>query len=236
MTDAAPGHGFIEPPRPTLVRFVRRLGSLCLYPIRRLRYMANPRALWEERGSKPQFEWYPEDLYQEQGNAMAEPIAALFPTSVLELGCGYGRILAFVQERLGDGVRCVGVDFARPQLLRGRSHLGPRPLLAQGSAMALPFKTGSFDLVYTCGVFQHIPPKDIAAARAEAVRVSRRYIVHAEPLNRTWNSFGHDHHAPYVAMGLRAVRVSRDPFRTLRNKPIQFVVMEKSSPGDERRS
>lgn len=46
----------------------------------------------------------------------------------------------------------------------------------QGTALALPFKDGFFDLVYTSGVLIHISPDDIGAVLDEIHRCARTYI------------------------------------------------------------
>jgi len=65
---------------------------------------------------------------------------------VLELGCGYGRVL----DRLAASARgAVGIDTSRDSLLMAREYVGPRSScrFAQMNAAALGFRDGCFDLV-----------------------------------------------------------------------------------------
>ena len=66
--------------------------------------------------------------------------------SVLELGCGYGRILA---EMSGKAGRLVGIDTSRASLSAGREYLASLPNchLIQADAIRLPFPDRSFDAV-----------------------------------------------------------------------------------------
>jgi len=65
---------------------------------------------------------------------------------VLELGCGYGRILAKMAGKAG---RLVGIDTSRASLSAGRAFLASRPHchLIQADAIRLPFPDRSFDAV-----------------------------------------------------------------------------------------
>ena len=68
---------------------------------------------------------------------MAQRLAAYRPASILEIGCGYGKLLRSLRERLD--VPLVGLDFSTTQLEHagrflggaGRDH-GASRLLASG--------------------------------------------------------------------------------------------------------
>ena len=89
---------------------------------------------------------------------------------ILDVGCGNGYFTYYL-ERLGP---TVGVDYARAML-----ELNPCAALVQASAFHLPFGDSSFDLVFCSNLLHHLPMP--VAAIAEMRRVSRRYIVIAEP-------------------------------------------------------
>jgi len=91
---------------------------------------------------------------------------------VLELGCGYGRVLTRLLERT-DGV--VGVDNAPSSLVLARRRLGPDSScrLVLADAARLPFAAGCFDLVVCIqngvSAFKVDPPRLID----ETLRVTR---------------------------------------------------------------
>ena len=94
--------------------------------------------------------------------------------SVLEVGCNRGHNLLALQHL---GYRVAGVEpnayargIARKALLT----------VAGGDLYAIPYGDASFDLVFTCGVLEHVPPRLLDAALAEVVRVSRRYVLAVE--------------------------------------------------------
>lgn len=73
---------------------------------------------------------------------------------VLDVACGPGHfLLAATQAKL----QAIGIDSSRDMLRTSASRLGPRSRLAQGDAAALPFETGTFDLVNCSGLIEYIP-------------------------------------------------------------------------------
>ncbi len=91
---------------------------------------------------------------------------------VLELGCGYGRVM----KPLSLVVREVaGCDIAQESLSLARSYLEPRRnvALVRANAVRLPFATGAFDATVCVqnGISAFgVDPRDLVA---EAVRVTR---------------------------------------------------------------
>jgi SAM-dependent methyltransferase len=90
----------------------------------------------------------------------------------LDVGCGRGSLLSFVDERVHFERSPVGVDFsaAALRLAREDSRDG-RPALACATATALPFAHNTFDLV-TCGyMLKHLTDEELAAFMGEVRRV-----------------------------------------------------------------
>lgn len=93
--------------------------------------------------------------------------ATLAPgSSVLEAGCGTGQTLALLSERH----KTTGLDISPAALHLARKNC-TTPVL--GSIFAIPFRDGTFDLVYNSGVIEHfIDPANVAAIR-EMARVTK---------------------------------------------------------------
>lgn len=90
---------------------------------------------------------------------------------VLEIGCGVGRLLRPLSERVAAAV---GVDLSEEMIARARDYCARRPNVelfrTDGSLGFLP--DGSFDFVYSYIVFQHVPRKAyIQRYLREAARV-----------------------------------------------------------------
>lgn len=92
-------------------------------------------------------------------------------TAALEIGCGIGRLLRPLSERVAQAT---GVDISGEMIRLGRAALADRPNVrlerTDGDLSAVPDR--SLDLVYSHIVFQHIPSR-AAVSRyfAEAARV-----------------------------------------------------------------
>lgn len=128
-------------------------------------------------------------------------LAWLKPASVLEVGFGNGINLMLLSARFPD-IRFAGVELSRggfeearriqqagslPEVIRA---FAPEPLadlaafgrveLRQGTAAALPFADGCFDLVYTSLALEQMEAIR-PTALAELARVARRHVVMLEP-------------------------------------------------------
>jgi SAM-dependent methyltransferase len=99
--------------------------------------------------------------------------------TALELGCGTGLFLEHV-ARTGASVRAI--DISPDLLARARERVArfTSVQLDRGDAERLPYRDGSFDVVYGSSVLHHL---DVATTLSEAHRVLRPggRIVFAEP-------------------------------------------------------
>jgi SAM-dependent methyltransferase len=169
---------------------------------RRLLY-ADPRKYWTLRGGN--------DYFREQEGQwarglraewIADRLARYQPLSVLEVGCGYGKLLREIRHRLS--VPLVGIDFSSTQLLEARRFLEQQPdvKLILSRAEELPFPDRSFDLVVTSAVILHNPPAIAERIRGEIIRVARRFAAHNEETGLSYNRYGYDTAGWYRARGM----------------------------------
>lgn len=119
-----------------------------------------------------------------QASVLRSWLGSAAPRSVLEYGCGDGRIL---EELIGDGDRpwrrVVGVDSSERMLQLARVRLKDAAgvtLLPADARADLPFADASFDAALTCGALQHVPAEDLPAVLAQLHRATRRTAVHWE--------------------------------------------------------
>lgn len=93
--------------------------------------------------------------------------------SVLEVGTNIGNQLLCLQKMGYSNLHGIELQAYALQLLRSRS----RDIHAiQASAVAMPFRNSTFDLVFTSGVLIHIHPSEIPKIIKEIHRCTRKYI------------------------------------------------------------
>lgn len=90
--------------------------------------------------------------------------------SVLEVGCGNGRVAQALRERGHD---VIAVDVTLGSAIATHERANCAVLLA--GLPELPFRDGAFDTVVCSHTLEHIP--DLWAAAAELRRVARRVVV-----------------------------------------------------------
>ena len=91
--------------------------------------------------------------------------------AVLDVGCGVGVDLLIAALLVGPNGRVCGLDLTPEMVEKARAHLGPRAEIAVGTAEAIPFADGSFDVVISNGVLNLSPLK--AQAYRQIYRVLR---------------------------------------------------------------
>lgn len=156
----------------------------------------DPVLYWTTRGQG----WEQEAIDQGFWNAENPPLLDLLATlsfeSVLDVGCGFGRVGASIMRRW-PGVDYTGVDVS-PDLIEGaRKRLGPEARLIIGDLAT--FDTDQqYDLVLAVSVLGHIRPEHVGGLLNRMRRWANKDIVHVD-----WNEvgaqtefqYGHDYYA-----------------------------------------
>ncbi len=164
---------------------------------------ANPRRYWTLRGGDDYFrEQEGQPARSRRAEWIAERLAQYRPNSILEVGCGYGKLLREIRYR--TDVPIVGVDFSLTQLQQARRFLAEHDkielILSRGES--LPFPDGSFDMVVTSAVILHNPPAVAERIRREVLRVARRFAAHNEETSTSYNRYGYDTALWYRSRGV----------------------------------
>lgn len=133
--------------------------------------------------------------YHRTGHYFAEKIArttGLQPDwSVLDIGCGTGRIGAPLIQRLGQGGSYTGFDLSASAIRWAQKHVSPGAALVQfiradlsnteynrggetrASSYVFPAETGSMDLCIAISLFTHLKSEDAQRYLQECARVLR---------------------------------------------------------------
>lgn len=94
-------------------------------------------------------------------------IVSLKPKKVLEIGIGSGFVTRYLRDK---ELNVTTLDIAHRL----------RPDVA-GAVLAIPFNSGSFDVVVCCEVLEHLPYSEFSKALKEIHRVSRKHVVLSLP-------------------------------------------------------
>ncbi|MFZ1009561.1 MAG: pseudaminic acid biosynthesis-associated methylase [Candidatus Sulfotelmatobacter sp.] len=91
----------------------------------------------------------------------------------LEVGCNAGNQLLLLQRMGYTNLSGIELQPYALEIARSRTR---NILLAQGSALSIPYGDASFDIVFTSNVLIHIAPADLRRAVDEIYRCARKFI------------------------------------------------------------
>jgi len=114
--------------------------------------------------------WWSRAMWRLASGWLAGAIRGRRGLAALDVGCGAGLSLVRLMGH-PEIARVVGLEPGPGALRLARRHRGFR--LVQGSALALPFGAGSFDVVTCFDVLQHLPEAGDRLAASEIARVLR---------------------------------------------------------------
>jgi SAM-dependent methyltransferase len=123
----------------------------------------------------------------------AEAVIAtgLVHPNVIETGCGSGDYSEVFAELVPGGIRYTGADFSDAMIARARTRY-PGATFEVADATSLPYRDGTFDIVFNGVSLMHII--GYPAAIREAARVAARYcIMHTVPV------FDDDHETTFLS-------------------------------------
>jgi len=158
-----------------------------------------PIQFWTEQGKTYLSEYRHDDVYKRQEYVLIEYLKNLEFKSVLELGCGFGRLTNLLLATFPIDVY-VGLDVSPDQL----SHIKPRRNLMLMNTDILKFSTDmKFDLVLSAEVLMHQPPSDIQAIVDKMKSWSKKHIINIDYYKEEKEelvpySFKHDYPALYT--------------------------------------
>ena len=123
--------------------------------------------------------------------------------SVLDVGCGTGGLLELIEGE-NPGLSLFGLDLTRPAGFRAHS------AFVAGSALALPFRDASFEVVLCAHVLEHLADPFVALGELRRVAVADGLVYVETPSHRSVAfGFGHSfwddptHVRPYSPEALR---------------------------------
>ena len=150
---------------------------------------------------------------------------------VLDVGCGEGQV---ARQAAAAGSQAVGLDLTWVQLAEARRRAGG-PRYVGGSGDLLPFRSGAFDAVVACLVFEHIENMDASMAEVGRVLVpGGRFVFFVNhPLLQTPGSGWIDDHilceqywriGPYLTEDTTIEEVDKGVFLPFVHRPLSRYV------------
>lgn len=139
--------------------------------------------------------------------------------SVLDVGCGTGRVIRYLSQRL-PGVCFHGMDPSRELLdVAIERHGIPQEWLSCGTGEDIPFDDGSFDVAVATGVLHHVAQADVVIE--EMLRISRIGIFLSDT-----NTYGQGRLAMrLIKIGARQLNIIR-PLQWIRHGGKQWIYSE----------
>jgi ubiquinone/menaquinone biosynthesis C-methylase UbiE len=141
----------------------------------------NPREYWLARGKvyKEQFKYDQEKLLQEE--VLLHHLKSMPPfQTVLEIGCGFGRISNLVLSNFPAIEEYIAMDLSPDQLKTAKSFVKSDKIgFIESDIQSLQLDK-KYDLVIAVSVLLHILPSEIDQVIAKLVSFSKRHVVNVD--------------------------------------------------------
>ena len=108
---------------------------------------------------------------------LLEVINKLKPESILEVGCGFGKNMDFLNKNLSRPTKLFGLDISESMVKKAKDFVPDNASFACGDILSLPFPDNNFDLVFTHGTLMHISAENLSKAILELRRIANKDII-----------------------------------------------------------
>lgn len=130
---------------------------------------------WRQRGKGYEAAFRRSPAFEVQERALVDRLDGLEFGSVLEVGCGFGRITELVAGRYRDAAY-TAVDVS-PDMLASAAQKVPRARFIESSILDLDAEGATWDLVLAVEVLMHVPPDEIVATVEKLCSLAAKYLV-----------------------------------------------------------
>lgn len=178
----------------------------------------DPVAYWDRRG-RVYARRFARARYVDQEVAIRTVLDGLeAPRTVLDVGCGFGRMAEIVSEAW-PGVRYTGLDLSASMLARAR-HRFRRAELVHASLTGFRPRGRRWDLALAVEVLMHIPPAEIGPAIDRLLELAPVVVTvdwtESIPEPPAAHNFRHDYAALFAGRAVDAYRVGSQTIRVVR--------------------
>jgi len=173
----------------------------------------NPEEYWRERGKIYQSTFQYTDTFRLQERFLLDALRKLSFSSVLEVGCGFGRITKLLLQ--SHNIReYTAVDLSHDQIENAKKYVNDQEKVNFVISDIQSFNSDKkFDLVLAAEVLLHIKPEEIGAIVGKLLSFTNHYFVHVD-----WSedrhkltevnshNFMHDYDKIYNEAGVRFLK------------------------------
>lgn len=163
----------------------------------------DPKSYWEKRGrvfakENP----YSLHEYRKQEEEFVNYLKSIQFSSVLEFGCGYGRMSKIMLENFHPS-RYVGIDISPDLIIEAKQLTSRFPDCRFENTAIQDFKSDEkFDLVFGTEVLQHVKPSELDTMVDRLVGLSNKHIINLDVYNKNIrnmakHNFIHDYGKAY---------------------------------------
>lgn len=154
-------------------------------------------------------------LVERQQNTLMRYLDHLKFQTILEVGCGYGRMTKLILSNFPDVAEIKAIDLSPEQIKVAKTYVNDdRVQFRVIKIQDLNIYHDRFDLVFGVSVLMHIPFQTIEKAIENMVNASSKHIVNVDwyrpflASGRAGRSFAHDYKTLYSKCGVeKLVRV-----------------------------
>lgn len=178
----------------------------------------NPDEYWRERGKiyRSTFEY--NDKFRFQEKFLLDALDKLSFSSVLEVGCGFGRITKLLLQSY-DALDYTAVDLSPDQIDNAKKYVNNSEKVNFVTSNIQSFNPKKkFDLVLAVEVLLHVRPEEIKAIVARLLSFTNHYFVHIDWSEDGYNqtkvdshNFMHDYDKIYSDA---AIKYTKQPIKT----------------------
>lgn len=173
--------------------------------------MYNAREYWLERGKKYQANFKYNEKFQLQEEILLDTLQTLSFSSVLEVGCGFGRITKLMLDNFKSISEYTAVDISPDQVSNARRYINSDKVnfVVSDAQSFTPEK--KYDLVISIEVLLHIRPDEVQKVMARLLSWADGYFVHVdwygnEIRHAYSHNFMHDYEQLYSNLGIKYLK------------------------------
>ena len=174
---------------------------MCLYKVRYI-----PDEYWFERGKKYRKEFRPNKYSELQERVLLDylkniPSSFSSFSTVLEVGCGFGRIAKLLLSNFPNILEYIAIDLSPDQIENAKEFVKPaidtkehNPLSFIVSDIQSFQNERKYDLVISSEVLMHVLPSEIERVMIKIVDMSNEHIINIDWYEKKtpWNAAPHN--------------------------------------------